>query len=433
MPRITAIRGIRRFVLLDSWHVVSVVANRASPSRARRWSRDESVMAPGARMAVAGSGTPYSQDKGMGGDVHKGREGRMPGGLFERRNSVARGFAADASDEPAVERSVAFDSGAHPSAPIPVDGPGLGDRVRVPLGETGLEVFPLILGGGEFGWHVDLAASLVILDRFADLGGNAVHTADAFAAGRSEHILGQWMRTRRNRDDIVVAVRVGAHPDNPGLGSTNLVRAVEASLTRLGTDRIDVLYLDGPADPHAPLEDVLATTDWLVETGKVRHVGAARFAPARLVEARVLSAAGYPRIEVVDVHYNVLERSKFEGDLRLVAGAQGLAVTPTHPLEHGFLSGRYRRRTRGPLSARATQIEARLDRRGQRLLQAIDRIADEASVPPAAVAIGWLLAQRLVAAPIANVYEAAHVDELVRGVGLTLSRTQLAELTRAVQ
>ncbi|MGL4256452.1 MAG: aldo/keto reductase, partial [Microbacterium sp.] len=182
--------------------------------------------------------------------------------------------------------------GVHPSAPIPVQGPSIGASVRVPLGESGFEVFPLILGGAEFGWNVDLESSHAILDAYAELGGNAVHTSDSYSAGRSEHIIGQWIHSRGLRDDVVLAVRVGGHPDNPGLGPVNLIRAVEASLTRLRTDRIDMLYLDATTDAASALEDTLATAEWLVETGKVRAIGAVGYLPAQLVEARLYSSAG---------------------------------------------------------------------------------------------------------------------------------------------
>lgn len=323
--------------------------------------------------------------------------------------------------------------GTHPSGPLPVQGAPVGHAIRSPLGETGLQVFPLMLGGAEFGWHVDLAAAHAILDTYVRRGGNAFHTCDSYAAGRSEHVIGQWFRSRRLRDDIVLAVRVGRDPEHPGLGSVNLVRAVEASLTRLGTDRIDVLYLDRSADPTAPLEDTLATAEWLVETGKVRTLGAFGYTAAQLVEARILASAGYPRFTVLDVPHNVLRRDDFDGDLRLVAGAQGIAVTPSQALEHGYLSGAHRSRDRVGASVRGRQLAASMNRRGARTLRALDRIAAELSVPPAAVAIAWLLAQRIVVAPIVNAYAVGHVDELVQGVGVQLSRAHLAEIARATE
>jgi len=289
-----------------------------------------------------------------------------------------------------------------------------------------------MLGGAEFGWNVDLESSHEILDAYVELGGNALHTADSYAGGRSEHIIGQWLHSRGLRDDIVLGVRIGSHPDNPGLGPVNLVRAVEASLTRLRTDRIDLLYLDATGGTAASIEDTLATAEWLVESGKARALGAYGFVAEQLVEARILASAGYPRITVLDVPYNVLRRNDFDGDLRLVVNAQGMTVTPSHALEHGFLSGRHRTRVRpGALSARSAQLAGSLNRRGTRTLRALDSVGAELGVPNAAVAVAWLLAQRVVAAPIVNAYAPQHVEELVQGVGVRLSRGQLADIARA--
>lgn len=319
----------------------------------------------------------------------------------------------------------------HPSAPIPIVGAGVGETVRVPLGETGFETFPLMLGAAEFGWNVDLETSHGILDRYIEFGGNAIHTADGFSGGRSEHIIGQWLRSRGHRERTLLSVRIGAHADNPGLGSVNLVRAVEGSLTRLGVERIDVLYLDATLDSTTNLEDTLATVEWLVEAGKITTVGAFGFTPERLVEARILASAGYPRIEVIDAPYNLIRRQPFEGDLRLVAGAQNLAVTPSHALEHGFLSGRHRSKALAAQGVRGEQLRSHLNRRGIKILRALDQVATELSVPVAAVSIAWLLAQRTVAAPIVNAFASDHVDELMQGAGVTLSRAHLADLTRA--
>lgn len=342
-------------------------------------------------------------------------------------------FGVDSTLSSSSRSAAPHTPGVHPSAPIPVQGPGVGANVRVPLGESGFDVFPLILGGAEFGWNVDLESSHAILDSYAELGGNTVHTSDSFAAGRSEHIIGQWMHSRGLRDDIVLIVRVGGHPDNPGLGPVNLVRAVEASLTRLRTDRIDVLSLDATSDSTSALEDTLATAEWLVDSGKVRAVGAIGYTAAQLVEARIFSSAGFPRITVLDVPFNVLRRHEFDADLRLVAGAQNMAVTPSHALEHGFLAGRQRTRLRGALSVRGAQLAANLNRRGSRTLRALDAVGGELGVPDAAVAVAWLLAQKLVTAPIVNAYAPEHIEELVQGVGVRLSRSQLAEIARAAQ
>ncbi|UYO98350.1 aldo/keto reductase [Microbacterium sp. M28] len=319
----------------------------------------------------------------------------------------------------------------HPSAPIPVVGPGVGESLRVPLGETGFETFPLMLGAAEFGWNVDLETSHEILDRYVEFGGNAIHTADGFSGGRSEHIIGQWLRSRGRRDGMLLSARIGSHADNPGLGSVNLVRAVEGSLTRLGVERVDVLYLDATFDATTNIEDTLATVEWLREAGKIGAVGAFGFSPERLVEARILASAGYPRIEVLDAPYNLVRRQPFEGDMRLVAGAQTLAVTPSHALEHGFLSGRHRSKALASQGVRGVQLREHLNRRGNRILKALDQVADDLQVPVAAISVAWLLAQRTVVAPIVNTFATQHVDELMQGAGVALSRTQIADLTRA--
>lgn len=336
-------------------------------------------------------------------------------------------------DPTAVVRAAGTSGNAHPSAPIPVQGAPVGAAVRVALGETGLQVFPLTLGGAEFGWHVDLAAAHAILDAYRDRGGNALNTSDSYASGRSEHIIGEWLTRRRTRDAMVLGVRIGTNPDHPGLGSVNLIRAVEASLARLQTDRIDVLYLDTSGDPHAPLEDTLATAEWLIEAGKVRALGAFGYSAAQLVEARILASAGYPRLTVLDVPFNVLHRGEFDDDLRLVAGAQGIAVTPSQALEHGYLAGVHRSRAQMAASVRGGQLAAVMNRRGTRTLRALDRIGDELSIPTSAVAIAWLRAQRAVVSPIANAYAVGHVEELVQGVGARLSRAHLAEIAKASQ
>ncbi|MGF3055682.1 aldo/keto reductase [Microbacterium sp. YY-01] len=318
----------------------------------------------------------------------------------------------------------------HPSAPIPVQGPGIGSRLRVSLGQSAHRIFPLILGGAEFGWNTDTAMSHRILDRYAEFGGNMVHTSDGFSGGRSEYIIGEWLAQRRLRDDIVVAARVGTHPDNPGLGPVNLVRAVEATLTRMNIDTIDVLYLHAKDDATA-LDDTLATAEWLVEAGKVRTIGVRGFDAVRLVEARILASAGYPLIEVLDAPYNLLRRAAFDGDLRLVAAAQSLAVTPSHALEHGFLAGHHRTRADTRQGARGLQLREHVNRRGLKTLKALDAIAHDVQATPAAVAVAWLLHQRTITAPIVNARSVEHVDELMKGVGIDLTRAHMSDLQRA--
>src|SRR5215207_6901627 len=159
--------------------------------------------------------------------------------------------------------------------------------VRASLGETGMAVHPLALGGSTFGWTLGSDEAFEVLDRFAGTGGDLVDTADSYAAGRSESIIGSWMASRGTRDRMRVMTKVGRHPDHTGLAPADIRAAVDDSLTRLGTDRIDVLFFHGD-DPAVPLEESLGAVGALVAEGKVLSIGASDLPPERLIEARVL-------------------------------------------------------------------------------------------------------------------------------------------------
>ena len=297
------------------------------------------------------------------------------------------------------------------------------------IGESDLAVYPLSLGASVFGWTADGDTSLAILDRFAALGGDFIDTADSYVGGRSEVLIGKWMRERGNRDDMVVATKVGRHHENPGLGSVSIVRAVEASLEGLQTDHIDMLYFHDD-DPEVPLEDSLATAEWLVETGKVRYLGASNFSADRLIEARVLASAGLPKFVAIQTQYNLMHRAEFESALRIVAAAQGLAVMPYYALANGFLTGKYRSKSDLSADARSVRASAYVNRKGMRVLAVLDRIAGEHGVSPASVAIAWLLAKRTIVAPVASASRPEQVDGLMAAAGIRLTRAQMLELDR---
>lgn len=297
------------------------------------------------------------------------------------------------------------------------------------IGESDLAVYPLSLGASVFGWTADGDTSLAILDRFAALGGDFIDTADSYVGGRSEVLIGKWMRERGNRDDLVVATKVGRHHENPGLGSVSIVRAVEASLERLQTDRIDLLYFHDD-DAEVPLEDSLATAEWLIETGKVRYLAASNFSADRLIEARIMASAGLPKFVAIQTQYNLMHRSEFESALRIVAAAQGLAVMPYYALANGFLTGKYRSKSDLSADARSVRASAYVNRKGMRVLAVLDRIAAEHGVSPASIAIAWLLAKRTIVAPVASASRPEQVDGLMAAAGIRLTRAQMLELDR---
>jgi len=302
--------------------------------------------------------------------------------------------------------------------------------VRSTLGETGIAAHPLALGGSTFGWTLGSDDAFAVLDRFAGTGGDLLDTADSYAAGRSESIIGSWMRSRRTRDRMRVMTKVGRHPDHKGLSPVDIRDAVDDSLLRLGTDRIDVLFFHGD-DPEVPLEESLGAVDALITAGKVRAIGASDFSPERLIEARVLAANGLPRFELLTTRYNLMERRPFEGARELVAHAQGLAVLPYFALANGFLGGQVRRRSEVRRDARGERLARHLGRRGHRVLAALDEIAFSHGVQPATIALAWLLAKPTVAAPVASATRPDQVDALMAAASVELHRSELVELDRA--
>ena len=297
------------------------------------------------------------------------------------------------------------------------------------IGESELTVYPLSLGASVFGWTADGETSLAILDRFAELGGDFIDTADSYVGGRSELLIGKWMHERGNRDRVTVSTKVGRHHENRGLGAVSIVRAVEASLERLQTDHIDLLYFHDD-DPETPLEDSLATAEWLIESGKVRYLGASNFSADRLIEARILASSGLPKFVAIQTQYNLMHRTEFESAPRIVAAAQGLGVMPYYALANGFLTGKYRSKGDLTAGARSVRASAYVNRRGQRVLAALDRIAAEHRVAPATIALAWLLAKRTVVAPVASASRPEQVDALMAAAGVRLTRAQMLELDR---
>lgn len=299
---------------------------------------------------------------------------------------------------------------------------------RVRIGETGFEVHPLVLGAGGFGSALDAEASAAILDRYVALGGTLLDTAGSSAAERSETIIGEWLGSRGARDRVRIATRVGGHA--AGLAPAAIARAVDATLERLGTDRIDLLCFHGD-DPEVPLEESLGAVDALIASGKVLAVGASDLSPERLIEARVLAANGLPRFQALTTRYNLMERRAFEGATELVAHAQGLSVMPGSALADGFLGGAIRRRADVHRDARGERRGRHLGRRGLRVLRALDEVADAHGTVPAAVAIAWLLARPTVVAPVTGVSRPEQVDALLGAASIELHRSELVELDRA--
>lgn len=302
-------------------------------------------------------------------------------------------------------------------------------RRRIGLSE--LRVFPVALSGNVFGWTASVSEAEGVLDAYRAQGGDLIDTADSYAGGRSEIIIGNWMRSRRNRDRLVVATKVGKGADHPGVRAPAITAAVHDSLRRLRTDRLDLLYLHVD-DPGVEFEETLLAVDELIRAGAVRHFGASDHSGVRLMEARIASAQlGVARMAAVQNRYSLVFRREYERGLARIAHAQGLGVMPRLPLAAGFLAGRYRSRADLERTERRGWPGRLLSRSGLQVLAALDEVARETDASPATVALAWLLSKPDVVAPVVSATSADQVLDLAAAAGMRLSRRQLTELDRA--
>ncbi|MGW7574224.1 aldo/keto reductase [Streptomyces sp. NPDC054765] len=301
-----------------------------------------------------------------------------------------------------------------------------------------LSVSPLSLGGNVFGWTADEAQSFAVLDAYVAGGGNFIDTADAYSAwvpgnkgGESETVLGNWLSSRGNRSDVVIATKVGSHPNYKGLSAATIKSAVDASLTRLRTDYID-LYYTHYDDESVEVGEFLTALDDLVRAGKVREIAASNISAERLEESLAFSAReGLARYVALQPHYNLVSRDTYEGELADVAARHGLAAVPYFALAAGFLTGKYRPGATVD-SARSGRALKYVDTdRGQRVLRALDTVAAAHGAEMATVALAWLAARPTVAAPIASARTVSQLPALLAVADLTLSDAELTLLTEA--
>lgn len=303
------------------------------------------------------------------------------------------------------------------------------------VGTSGIEVAPLALGGNVFGWTADEATSFRILDAFVDSGGTMIDTADVYSAwvpghsgGESESVIGRWLRQSGKRERVVIATKVGM---TAGLAPDTVAAACDSSLQRLGVDCID-LYYQHKDDESVPLADSLGAFDRLVEAGKVRAIGLSNFTPGRLDEATESARRhGLTAPTALQTWYNLVERDKFEGELRDAALGNGLAVFPFYALANGFLTGKYRSREDLGKSPRGLRNIDYLEGKGKRVLAALDEVAAETGSALATVALAWTTAQPGVTAPIASATSLEQLSELVAALELELSPAQVERLNAA--
>jgi aryl-alcohol dehydrogenase-like predicted oxidoreductase len=310
------------------------------------------------------------------------------------------------------------------------------------LGNSGIEVLPLCLGGNVFGWTADEPTSFKILDAFLEAGFNFVDSADVYSrwalgnqGGESEAIIGKWMMQRRNRDKVIVGTKcghmMGMGPGKKGLSKHYIFEAAEASLQRLQTDYID-LYQAHQDDRETPLEETLDAFAQLIREGKVRAIAASNYKAERLDEAlKISKAKNLPRYESLQPWYNLYDREEYETTLEPLCLREGLGVINYYSLASGFLTGKYRSKTDIQGKARGSRVEKYFDQRGFRILEALDQVAKEYNSKPASVALAWLIARPSITAPIASATNLDQLADLVEATKLDLSPSAIDRLNQA--
>ena len=306
------------------------------------------------------------------------------------------------------------------------------------LGQSDIEIAPLVFGGNVLGWTADENRSFELLDRFTERGFNAIDTADVYSAwapglqgGESEQVLGKWLARRGRRDDVVIMSKVGMLEARQGLSASNIEAAVNDSLTRLGTDYLDV-YFAHLDDQDVPLEETLTAFSKLVDAGKVRAIGASNYSAQRLSEALAISNdKGLARYELTQPQYNLYDREDFEQGLAALVQENNLGAVTYFSLASGFLTGKYAQVEDLKGSARAAFLEKYFDKRGQKLLQVLREVAEQLSVTPAQVALAWLLTRPGVTAPIASATSVNQLNEILDAVSVELPQQALNQLNAA--
>ena len=297
--------------------------------------------------------------------------------------------------------------------------------MRVALGKTDLQVHPLCLGGNVFGWSANAEQSHEVLTAYETAGGNFIDTADMYSrwhtgnvGGESETIIGDWMRSRGNRSEMIIATKVAKLATRPGLSAANIAAAAEDSLRRLGTDYIDIYYAHHD-DEEIPLEESLTAFNKLVTTGKVRYLAASNYTASRLAEAlKVSRDLGMSEYLLLQPNYNAIVRDEYEGDLMATAVKEDISVLPYFSLATGFLTGKYQPGVEVD-SVRAGDMPDYMNDRGWAILNALTEIAKAENTTIAATALGWLRAQPGVVTPIASARTVEQLAEILPVVELS--------------
>ncbi len=302
------------------------------------------------------------------------------------------------------------------------------------LGRTGLKASAICLGTMQFGWTADEALSHQIMSESVTLGCNFLDTADVYSrwadgndGGVSESIVGSWLaRGSVKRQDLVLATKIrgemGPGPNDQGLSRQHILNGVEDSLRRLQCDYIDLYQLHWP-DEETPLDETLTALDDLVRAGKVRYIGCSNYPAWLLAKSLWISdVRGLVRFDSLQPHYSLVHRSEFERELQPLCLDQGVGVIPYSPLAGGFLTGKYRRDTVLPDSARAEGVRNRyMNDAGFAAVDKLEEIGLGHNATIAQTAIAWVLANPAVTSAIIGANSISQLQDTIKGADVKLT------------
>lgn len=310
---------------------------------------------------------------------------------------------------------------------------------KTKINNTDLEISRINFGGNVFGWTLDEKQSFDILDAFAGAGFNFIDTADTYSwwvngnGGQSETIIGNWLKARGNRNEMVIATKVGSETKEHGfdISKKHILKSVDESLKRLQVDHIDLYYTHFD-DNKTPVEETLAAYDEIIKAGKVRYIAASNVSPERLTESFDLAEKnGLPKYVALQPHYNLVERSKYETEYAPLVDKYGLSVFPYWALAAGFLTGKYRSEADLNKSVRGEGASKYLNDTGLSVLNALDEIAAKHQTKPATIALAWALAQPNITAPIVSATNQDQLATLTAAPQVNLSMDDLELLDQA--
>lgn len=308
------------------------------------------------------------------------------------------------------------------------------------LGSTGIKVSRICLGTMQFGWTADETASIEVMDKAHDLGINFFDTANIYTTwseksygGKTEEIIGRWLKKSGERDDLILATKVrgsmGKGQNDQGLSRRHIQNQLRGSLKRLKTKWID-LYQSHFFDETTPIKETLQVYTDLISDGKVNYIGASNYPAWKLMESIFISEKyNLASYQTMQPYYSLSRRLRYDNDLRDICVKYNIGVIPYSPLAAGFLTGKYQKSQDLPQSDRATGVKNRFfNERGWKILATLEEICRDKGITTAQGALAWVMHQPGITSPIIGANSAEQLEETIQAVEVKFSEDELEQL-----